>query len=846
MISGRSRTNHGTSKSAILSERSSRAFSWLNSFIFVLILTTAVGAGNSTPADPIGSISGRILDSSGGVLQEVLVTLRDQETKLQLTVITDKLGNYRFEKLPAASYFLSTEKKNFHSGINEISLSLDENLQLDWTLHFDPQSIINERVMVIGSPSTAAEIPGSAHYIAPLQLSRQKLAFDDIHEVLRQVPGVNIREEEGYGLRPNIGMRGSGAERSSKITLMEDGVLIAPAPYAAPAAYYFPITGRMEAIEVRKGSSQIKYGPRTNGGALNLISTGIPRDFKLSGNASLGVDATRKLHLNVGDAYQNFGWVAETYQMATDGFKELDGEGNTGFDVGDYLAKFRLHSNSGDRIYQELEIKLGKTQQTSNETYLGLTDNDFAENPFRRYRGSQEDVFESDHEQYQARYFVVPAKNVDVTTIFYRNNFRRNWYKLQSISGTSISTIFNDTELYSTELDVARGAGSAPDALSVRANNRAYYSQGIQTVLGFRFAQNNFALGFRYHKDQEDRLQHEDGFQMVDGDMRLTSRGAPGSQSNRINEATAWALFVQDQFEWGRWTLSPGFRYENIELLRTDFSRSDPERQNPTRIRTNGVDVFIPGVGVNFKLNPQVGFFGGIHKGFAPPGPGSKEDTEAESSLNYEVGFRLQNRRVGLEIAGFVNDYDNLLGADTLAAGGTGAGELFNGGEVLVKGLEASGSFDLSHTLRSSLRLPVRFAYTFTDAHFQNTFDSQFEPWGNVVVGDQLPYLPRHQFHAALGVELQRWRLELAATATGEMRTTAGQGPASPMEATDPHLVFSLSGEYDLMAEEQGISLFVTVRNLADNAYIVARRPAGARPGLQRSVIAGIKFQLGK
>jgi Fe(3+) dicitrate transport protein len=238
---------------------------------------------------------------------------------------------------------------------------------------------------------------------------------------------------------------------------------------------------------------------------------------------------------------------------------------------------------------------------------------------------------------------------------------------------------------------------------------------------------------------------------MVDGDMILTSKGAPGGQSNRLNEATTWAFFAQDQMKWGRWTLSPDFRYENIELLRTDFSKSDPERKNPTRTRSNDVNVFIPGLGINFALHPAVGFSGGIHKGFAPPGPGSNENIGAESSLNYEFGLRFKSRRAALEIAGFFNESDNLLGADTLSAGGTGEGDPFNGGEVLVKGLEASGSFDLIHTLPTSLRLPVRFAYTFTDAHFQNTFTSQFERWGNVVAGNELPYLPRHQFHAALG-----------------------------------------------------------------------------------------------
>ncbi|MEE2821533.1 MAG: TonB-dependent receptor [Acidobacteriota bacterium] len=825
---------------------------WLGRFrifvVFLVLITTATVVGYT--ATGTSSISIRIFDARGGVMQKVKVTLKDQETGAQHTAVTNELGVHSFENLRSASYHLSAEKKNFESAVQEIHLSTDEDLPIELTLSLDPRSVISDRVMVVGSLSNQKEIPGSSHYIDPLQLSRQKLAFDDIHAVLQQVPGVNVQGEDGYGLRPNIGMRGSSSERSSKITLMEDGVLIAPAPYAAPSAYYFPVTGRMEAIEVRKGSSQIKYGPRTTGGVLNLISTSIPREFSLEGDAVLGVDNTRKVHLNVGDAYKNFAWVAETYQMATDGFKELKGGDSTGFSIGDYLAKFRLHSDADDPIYQELEVKLGKTNQTSNETYLGLTDADFDESPLRRYSGSQEDIFNSNHEQYQARYFVVPTKNLDVTTTVYRNNFHRNWYKLQSVSGASISKILGNAERYSAALDIARGADSSPDALAVRANNRNYYSQGVQTVLALHFDgggfQNNVDLGLRYHEDQEARLQHEDKFQMVNGNMILTSKGSPGSQSNRISEATAWAFHMQDRIKWGRWTFGPGFRYEKIKLSRFDFSGSDLQRQNPTKIRTNSIDVFVPGMGISFQLNSALGFLGGVHKGFSPPGPGSKEDTESEKSLNYELGFRFQNRGVGLEMIGFANDYDNLLGADTMSAGGSGQGDLFNGGEVLVRGLEVASSFDLGHAMQSSVQLPVRFAYTFTAGHFGSTFASQFKPWGQVVAGDEIPYLPRHQFHASLGLEKDSWRLELDATAISKTRTSAGKGFIPSVEATDQHLVLNFSGEYDLMSENQGVSLFLTVRNLANKTYIVARRPAGVRPGLPRAFVGGIRFRLGR
>jgi Fe(3+) dicitrate transport protein len=132
-----------------------------------------------------------------------------------------------------------------------------------------------EEITIIGTQASVKNIAGTGAIIESAQI-RDELATD-VNQLLKTIPGTYIREEDGYGLRPNIGIRGATSERSAKITLMEDGILIAPAPYAAPAAYYFPTLSRMHALEVLKGAAQLRYGPQTTGGVVNLVSTPVPR-----------------------------------------------------------------------------------------------------------------------------------------------------------------------------------------------------------------------------------------------------------------------------------------------------------------------------------------------------------------------------------------------------------------------------------------------------------------------------------------------------------------------------------------------------------------------------------------
>ena len=225
--------------------------------------------------------------------------------------------------------------------------------------------------------------------------------YTDVNRVLAAVPGVYAVEEEGLGLRPNIGIRGSGTERSGKITLMEDGILVAPAPYADPSAYYFPTMGRMTGVEVLKGAPLLTEGPFTVGGAINFLATPIPDELGGKVTAEYGTNNERRLHLpTLGGSGDTYGWMVETHQQRSNGFQEIDRSNqDAGLDKRDYLARLRLNTpESYDGRYQQVDLKLGYASEQSNSSYLGLTDVDFGLSSKRRYGLTELDEMDNDWE----------------------------------------------------------------------------------------------------------------------------------------------------------------------------------------------------------------------------------------------------------------------------------------------------------------------------------------------------------------------------------------------------------------------------------------------------------------
>ena len=704
------------------------------------------------------------------------------------------------------------------------------------------QEVVVSSQQILGSKFKARNRTGSAYYISPEEI--RKLGYTDINRMLKAVPGVNMYEEDGFGLRPNISLRGTKAERSERISIMEDGVLAAPAPYSAPAAYYFPNVARMEAIEVLKGSSQVQYGPFTTGGAINLVSAPIPNTFSGKADISYGSKNTFKSHATIGSSWKHFGYMVEYLRYQSDGFKRYEDYAAEGFKRNDIIAKMMVKTDKVRGVNHALELKFGYAGENSDETYVGLSADDFRKTPFLRYAGSQMDKLKTDHRQWVATYLLTFSNKLKVTTNAYYNYFHRNWYKLNDVRAgitskekISVADVLIDPETNIRYFDILTGKTDREgEALLVRANNRTYRSRGIQTRAEYRFNVKEFffdlEFGLRYHADEEDRFQWDDSYSMKNKKMVLFMEGIHGTNANRITSANALAGYLLAKLRYNVWTITAGLRYEDIDLLKKDYTKEDLARSGKVRIETpNHARVLIPGIGVHYQLLPAASVFFGIHKGFAPPS--AELYQKPESSVNMELGTRVSIGKFKAELIGFYNNYSNMLGSDLAASGGSGTLEQFNVGEARVKGAEFLVQYQpLPHTC--SLRLPLQLSYTYTDTEMRNSFESH--SWGNVVRGDEIPYIFKHALNMQLGIEYKWFYANIGARYNSDMRTSPGQGVIAEREKVPANLI--LDASVNVLVNKY-LTLSLNAINLTNRVYLTSRHPAGLRAGHPFGIYAG-------
>jgi len=699
------------------------------------------------------------------------------------------------------------------------------------------------KVYITGGSDAVLTQPGSAILLDELEL--EKFEYTDIHRILNAVPGVNLQEEDGYGLRPNIGLRGTSPERSKKITIMEDGVLAGPAPYSAPAAYYFPNVSRMSAVEVFKGPSTIQYGPATVGGAINLVSRHIPYAAEGELDVQYGTDNYQRVNAYQGQQVGDFSYLVEGLRVSADGFKNLDTGGDTGFVRNDALIKTQWQiMGETSHVFQ---LKLGYADESSDETYLGLTKSDFDADSFRRYAASQLDLSEWQHTQFQLSH-VMETSDLTISTDVYRNDFTRDWFKLNGFNSSSVSILdaINDPSTYSAYYDVLTGAAASTatdQQLRIGNNGRTYISQGVQTRLNQSFftsnAIHNVEVGVRLHQDTVESAHTEQNYLMAVGGELAAISGTFKTTVNSQIKANALAFYIQDEIEFGKNTLTIGVRNENIETTKTTYaSLTGSEALTETLTQ----HVILPGMGLFRKMNDELGLLAGIYKGFTAATPSGDSNIEPEFSTNYELGFRYSG--IGqLEVIGFVNDYEQFSGSCAVSQGcdSSSVGVQANAGSALVYGLETGwrNGFEVA-----DFGVPLSLTYTFSNGQFQEDFTDIQGVFGEagqeIKSGYELAYLPAHKLNLQAGLNHERLALNASVLYQSEIRTISGEGAIPDAQKVSAYWVLDLSATYKVLSD---LEVYSTLDNVFDKAYLVSSKPYGYRPGKPLSVNFGVKYQ---
>lgn len=726
------------------------------------------------------------------------------------------------------------------------------------------ETVILPDTVVVGSEENLRTLPGAGHLLETEDIRDH--SYDDINRVLRKVPGVHIREEDGFGLFPNISLRGVDPGRSGKLTLMADGILQAPAPYSAPSAYHSPTTGRMHSIEVLKGSSQVQYGPHTTGGVINYVSTPIPSEQKIYSKTIYGEHNEIRSHAYIGDTINlenggSVGYLVEGYVRENDGFKEFNPTtpdftgGSTGLENTNMNVKLSWEPDWVN--YHRFEAKYGYTDRNANETYLGLNESDFRSQPFTRYPASRDDRFESRQNRSYLKHYGEFSDTFSLEQTLYYNNFKRNWEKLHelrdSVGGNSVSLSKAVAGLNNGNyLEVLRGERAG--VLNIRANNRSYYSWGYQVTPRFEFDQGNVShnleLGLRIHNDRIRRFQWStDIEQNSDGVWTNRTRYPGGSAGNRLQETYAYAFHIRDEIETGRWTITPGLRFEHLQQ---DWEEYADNPNNTVVDEGDGsLNMIGGGIGATYSATEQVDVFGGIHRGFSPPSPRGNfnNDLDEETSLALELGGRYASNDDHFtgEATLFFTDFQDLIANQNIGA--TGTDQTGNFGAVDYYGAEMMLEYDATGP-RENLSVPLFLSATFSQAKLtEDIVDTDPESiFSGGEEGDDVPYIPDIEITAGAEVEYSGFRASLTGNWRDEMFGTANNAenqqdlngnPDARFGTIESRFTTDLSLEYQV---HENASVTGGVHNLFDNEYMVSRLPHGPRAGKSRTTYLGMEL----
>ena len=768
-------------------------------------------------ASDTGTITGTVTDEKTGetlIGANVLIegTLKGSATNIE--------GIFTIEQVPPGTYTIISSFLGYERSSKRVTVTAGETVSVTFSL--SPKLLEVPVIELIGERIEQIQrIPGSAVVIPQARLASVNPA--SANEVFRNVPGVNVRDEEGQGLRPNIGLRGLDPTRSRKVLMLEDGVPIALAPYGEPELYYNPPIDRMSRVEILKGSGSILFGPQTVGGVINYITRQPPRQPTFSARVQGGSNDFYSGLFSYGGTWGDVGIDGMYLHKQGAGFRE-----HSSFNIHDLTTQFAFGLTTSSR----LGVKINLYDETSQSTYLGLTQAMFDADPYQN--PAMHDKMDVHRYSASATHQQILGTDLLLTTTVYANNAVRNWRRQdydREDRGRSYERIVGDTTIPGGALYMRSSTGN---------RNREFTVYGIEP----RLQVTHRLIGIPGELDLGARIHFEDMHILrINGTTPTALSGTITEDELRTTQAVSG--FVKNRFVLnGAIDVTAGLRIEQFNFTRV-FRRGvvDDQLTDIHREGTTKSTEVIPGIGLTYKPYETITLFTGLHRGFSPPrvqdaidSGAENRELDAEQSWNYELGIRTSPFRwLFSEVTAYYLDFQNQI-IPASEAGGIDT-RLINAGETQHLGVESSLGIDFGMLFGYSSNFIVEGSLTLSDASFTS----------GIYEGNRLPHAPEYMY--SIGVNYRHpsgFDVGITGFYSGDQftdRANTVEGSADgEVGLIDAYNVWDLSVNYTLPWIDAKV--FGTVKNMFDNVYIASRAPRGIFPGPFRQFNVGFRWEL--
>ena len=606
----------------------------------------------------------------------------------------------------------------------------------------------------------------------------RKIPVNDISELIRTMPGVNLTGNTASGQHGNkrqIDIRGMGPENT---LIMIDGRPVTSRNSARMSwrgerdtigdSNWVPVEA-IQSIEVIRGPAAARYGSGAAGGVVNIVTKKVSNEFHGSIDAYMNLPADKK-------------------------------EGDTnriGFDLSGPLIKDKL----GFRIYgnlnrTEADSPYINQRGTKNLRSIvagqeGLINKDLGARFAWRLTPAQTVTLDSSFSRQGNRYNGDGPNNVqtDYTRSLWGKETRRIYRQSLALTHEGIWD-WGDSKLVAqydktTNSHCSEALSGGPEGLcqDLGTKNITYFDSILTTKrltgevhIPFQFGVAHvLTMGAEY---QHDKLDDADGLRQI-----ILPGAIYPAAANHTPSLSSWAGYIEDN-------ISLTNQLKLVPMLRYDHNN-----------KTGGN--VSPAVNLAWQLHPNWLLKGGIARAYKVPnlyqstdsymlyskgngcatssGSGrgcyliGNSDLKPETSINKELGLEFNKNGYLASLAYFRNDYKNKIEAgrqiiftgSTVTAGKSGGYDYFewtNTRKAVVEGLE--GNFTLP--LSSKWKWVNNFTYMFNSK--------------NKETGNPLSVIPKYTINSSLSwTPTENWDTLLTYTYYGRQkpRTVA----VTPVEA---------------------------------------------------------------